>query len=108
MEGGAGPGAGRIPASNLLQDGAALDLYVYKSEAESFSEFNDPSALVWMKEDLVYGDWTGGPNADGTFFHSMTFPASEVRRKRDGMSREGIQWVRQGREWKGWRDRTES
>lgn len=77
---------GRGPATNLLKDGMALDLYVFKSESEIFKEFEEPSALVWMKEDLVYGDWTSGPNGDGTFSHSMTFPASEVRREGGGRS----------------------
>ncbi|XP_050720980.1 putative lipid scramblase CLPTM1 [Eriocheir sinensis] len=85
LEGTAAAGAGRIPASNLLKDGAALDLYVFKSESDTFSEFEDPSALVWMKEDLLYGDWTGGPSGDGTFSHSMTFPASERLRNNGSM-----------------------
>lgn len=70
--------SGRIPAINLFQDGAYLDLYVYKSDSDVFTEFDDPKALVWFKEDIIYGDWTGGPSGDGTFTQSVTFPASEV------------------------------
>lgn len=69
--------SGRIPAVNLLQDGTYLDLYVYKSDSDYFTEFDDPKALLWFKEDIIYGDWTGGPNGDGTYTHSVTFPASE-------------------------------
>lgn len=54
-----------------------MDLYVYLSEKNSFN-FEDPSSLVWLKEDLIYGDWTSGPNNDGIYSHSFSFPAPEV------------------------------
>ncbi|XP_066985329.1 putative lipid scramblase CLPTM1 [Macrobrachium rosenbergii] len=69
--------SGRVPALNLFQDGDSLDLYVYISESEFFSDFKNPNALVWLKEDLIYGDWTSGPDGDGTYSHSITFPTSE-------------------------------
>ncbi|KAK7086896.1 Cleft lip and palate transmembrane protein 1 like protein [Halocaridina rubra] len=69
--------SGRMPAVNAFQDGSYLDLYVYISESEFFSEFGSSQALVWFKEDLMYGDWTSGPQGDGTYSHSVTFPASE-------------------------------
>lgn len=39
-------------------------------------QFRDPSALVWFQEGLVYGDWTGGPNGDGTYEHTVTLTPS--------------------------------
>ena len=36
------------------------DLYVYLSETEDFHGFDDPSALVWTKQGLIYGDWYSG------------------------------------------------
>lgn len=69
----------RTPALNLFQDGDNLDLYVYISELETFSDFDDPESLVWVKEDIVYGDWTSGPDSDGTFYHSLKIPTTEVR-----------------------------
>ncbi|XP_045106786.1 cleft lip and palate transmembrane protein 1 homolog [Portunus trituberculatus] len=92
---GGGPAAVKIPATNLFTEGASLDLYVYKSESEMFGDFNDDSALVWKKENLVYGDWTGGPNGDGTFTHSMTFTASE-RLRNNGSVYIHVYFVRSG------------
>ncbi|XP_047471837.1 cleft lip and palate transmembrane protein 1-like [Penaeus chinensis] len=67
----------RTPALNLFQDGDNLDLYVYISELETFTDFDDPESLVWVKEDIVYGDWTSGPDSDGTFYHSLKIPTTE-------------------------------
>jgi len=53
-------------------------LYVFLSESEHFTDFNDPKTLVWSKEDLVYGDWYGGPEKDGSYSTSITFPTSQV------------------------------
>lgn len=59
-------------------DGSNLDLYVYKSESELFHGFKDPGSLVWMKEDVVYGAWTVGPEGDGIFTNSINFPTTHV------------------------------
>ena len=77
MEGQPDPG-GRLPALNLLQDKDSVDLYVYISDSEFFRDFKNPKALVWIKDDLVYGDWTSGLEGDGTYSHSISFPAPEV------------------------------
>ncbi|XP_045624717.1 putative lipid scramblase CLPTM1 [Procambarus clarkii] len=69
--------SGRIPATNLFEDRSTLDLHVYMCESEHFTTFSDLKALIWLKEDIVYGDWTGGPYGDGTYTHTINFPASE-------------------------------
>lgn len=57
----------RLPAENLFQNGTVFDMYVYTSESELFDEYDDPQCLLWSKEGLIYGDWYGGPNGDGTY-----------------------------------------
>ncbi|NXW39149.1 CLPT1 protein, partial [Phaetusa simplex] len=73
-----GPGGGeqssaggtpRAPSRNLWGGDTLMDLYVYISEHEHFTDFNVSSALFWQKRDLVYGDWTSGENADGCYEH---------------------------------------
>ena len=54
------------------------DLYVYISEHEHFTDFNVSSALFWQKRDLVYGDWSGGDNADGCYEHYGEVDISQV------------------------------
>jgi hypothetical protein len=53
-------------------------MYVYISENEKFTEYDDPAALFWLEEDLVYGDWTAGKDDDGSLTHTGTIPLSEV------------------------------
>ena len=40
------------------------DMYVYVSEQEKFNDFANGDALIWLEEELVYGDWTSGVNGD--------------------------------------------
>ncbi|KAH3847763.1 putative lipid scramblase CLPTM1 [Dreissena polymorpha] len=61
--------------TNLFEKGTYMDLYVYISELERFTNFSEDS-LFWAKKGLAYGDWEAGPNGDGTFEHFGTFPAS--------------------------------
>ena len=56
-----------LPATNLYANGAPMDLYVYLSENPTFDSFNDSNALFWYQPDIVYGDWAGGPNNDGSY-----------------------------------------
>lgn len=42
-------GGGMKPAMNLFQNGTLMDLYVYLSEDEVFTQFNDTSKLVWLQ-----------------------------------------------------------
>lgn len=67
----------RGAATNLFEDGTRFDLYAYLSEDEHFGAFNDSNALVWSQKDLMYGDWTGGLQGDGSFSTSTSFTASK-------------------------------
>ncbi|XP_043390770.1 cleft lip and palate transmembrane protein 1 isoform X3 [Chelonia mydas] len=60
-------GASRVPSRNLFPKDTLMDLHVYISEHEHFTDFNVTSALFWEQRDLVYGDWTSGENADGCY-----------------------------------------
>lgn len=53
-------------------------MYVYLSEEEILTSFED-SKKIWQKVGLIYGDWTGGPNGDGTYELETEFETSEVR-----------------------------
>ncbi|VDK42065.1 unnamed protein product [Anisakis simplex] len=67
------------PSKNLFPPGQKFDLYVYFSESmEQFSSFNEPTSLFWKQNDLTYGDWTSGPNNDGSVSKSATFPTPSV------------------------------
>ncbi|NXH18327.1 CLPT1 protein, partial [Bucco capensis] len=62
-------GTPRAPSRNLFPKDTLMDLYVYISEHEHFTDFNVSSALFWQQRDLVYGDWTSGENSDGCYEH---------------------------------------
>ncbi|KAH0631511.1 hypothetical protein JD844_005858, partial [Phrynosoma platyrhinos] len=62
-------GAPRAPSRNLFPKDTLMDLHVYISEHEHFTDFNTTSALFWEQRDLVYGDWTSGENSDGCYEH---------------------------------------
>lgn len=64
---GAPGGSGYRPSQNLFARGTEMDLYVYISENHRFRDFDDSKALFWMLPNVVYGDWKGGLNGDGTF-----------------------------------------
>lgn len=68
----------RAPSSNLFNNGTVFDMLVYISESEKFIEFDDLKRLIWHQEELVYGDWYGGPNKDGTFSVDLQIPASQT------------------------------
>lgn len=55
------------PSSNLFPKGLLMDMHVYLSESEVFTDFKNPKAQFWVKKGLSYGDWTGGPEGDGSF-----------------------------------------
>uniref|UniRef100_A0A914VCG2 Cleft lip and palate associated transmembrane protein n=1 Tax=Plectus sambesii TaxID=2011161 RepID=A0A914VCG2_9BILA len=69
------PSTAAAPSMNMFRKNQEFDLYVYLSPLEErFSNFADNSALFWKEEGLVYGDWTSGPNKDGTYTQAKTFP----------------------------------
>lgn len=72
-----GDAKSRITAWNLFDNGTMFDLHVYISEDAMEVNFSDPSALVWLQEDLMYGDWYGGRDGDGIFTINTQIKASE-------------------------------
>lgn len=79
-EPGSTPATSKLQAFNLFENGTVMDMYVFLSEDEIFTNFDDPDALIWSKKGLVYGDWTGGPNGDGTYNFYMKIEPSEKLR----------------------------
>ncbi|XP_062549205.1 putative lipid scramblase CLPTM1 [Armigeres subalbatus] len=67
----------KITAWNLFENGTMFDLHVYISEDAANVDFNDPSALIWLQEDLMYGDWYGGRDGDGIYTINTQIKASE-------------------------------
>lgn len=67
----------RLPAWNYFDNGTVFDLHVYISEDFDHVDFNDPKSLIWFQEGLVFGDWYGGSNGDGTYTHSTQIIPSE-------------------------------
>ena len=53
-------------------------MYIYISEQETFTDFNNPESLFWLEEELVYGDWTAGEDGDGSYIKNAIIPLSEV------------------------------
>nr|XP_032829995.1 LOW QUALITY PROTEIN: cleft lip and palate transmembrane protein 1 [Petromyzon marinus] len=77
---GAAPGEAAVmrpPSRNLFPKDTLMDMRVYVSEQELFTQFNDSSVLVWELLDLGYGDWASGPNGDGSFSSSHEIDISE-------------------------------
>lgn len=72
-----GDAKSRITAWNLFDNGTMFDLHVYISEDATEVNFSDPAALVWLQEDLTYGDWYGGRDGDGIFTINTQIKASE-------------------------------
>uniref|UniRef100_A0A8C8IAC6 Cleft lip and palate transmembrane protein 1 n=1 Tax=Oncorhynchus tshawytscha TaxID=74940 RepID=A0A8C8IAC6_ONCTS len=60
-------GAPHLPSRNLFPKESLMDLYVYISQDEVFSDFNDTQSLFWFHRDLVYGDWNTGEDGDGCY-----------------------------------------
>ncbi|CAH8592965.1 unnamed protein product [Dicrocoelium dendriticum] len=55
------------PSTNVYHKGALMEMYAFLSEEPTFHSFNDSASLFWHHPDIVYGDWTSGPNGDGSF-----------------------------------------
>ena len=66
-------------------------MYVYVSEQEEFSDFKNEAALFWLERGIVYGDWVGGPNEDGSFTKGGQIEASEVKHVKEDRSFINIQ-----------------
>uniref|UniRef100_A0A915PQW2 Cleft lip and palate associated transmembrane protein n=1 Tax=Setaria digitata TaxID=48799 RepID=A0A915PQW2_9BILA len=68
-----------LPSRNLFQPGQKFDLYIYLSDSQDkFDEFDDENALFWKETGLTYGDWTSGPDGDGSRTKSARFPTPKA------------------------------
>jgi len=65
------------PASNLFNRGFPMDLYVYISEDSYEPDFFGPRELKWIQKNLIYDDWTQGPNMDSTFQKEIDIDLSQ-------------------------------
>ncbi|KAJ8385036.1 hypothetical protein AAFF_G00195660 [Aldrovandia affinis] len=70
-------GAPRVPSRNLFPKDTLMDLHVYITQNELFSEFNDTEALFWYQRDLVFGDWVTGDTGDGCYEQYREMDISE-------------------------------
>ncbi|XP_030031236.2 LOW QUALITY PROTEIN: cleft lip and palate transmembrane protein 1 homolog [Manduca sexta] len=77
-------GSVRVPATNMFPNGTNLDLYCYLSDKEFYDEF-DKLTLIWTHNGLIYGDWTSGPNNDGTVTFSTEITPSHALRNNGSM-----------------------
>ncbi|KAI9584030.1 cleft lip and palate transmembrane protein 1 homolog [Glossina fuscipes] len=59
-------------AWNYFENGTIFDLHVWLSDDPFEVNFKQTSNLLWFQEDLIYGDWSSGPNGDGTYHHSIS------------------------------------
>ncbi|KAL5241709.1 hypothetical protein ACI65C_009119 [Semiaphis heraclei] len=68
-----------IPNVNFFEFGTKFDMYVYLSE-DSVKNMMNENELIWKKTDLEYGDWSSGPNNDGTYTIQTSFiPSSNLK-----------------------------
>ncbi|KAJ0977242.1 hypothetical protein J5N97_012716 [Dioscorea zingiberensis] len=68
------PSEPSVPISNLFQKGEPLDMWVYYSEHEKFTDFGNEDALVWHETNIPYAVW--GPAGSRT--HSLKYFPSEA------------------------------
>ncbi|XP_041988090.1 cleft lip and palate transmembrane protein 1 homolog [Aricia agestis] len=71
-----GVAAPRSAAINMFPNGTMLDMFTYLSEKETLQKFDD-AKLIWKLPGLIYGDWYGGPDGDGTFTFTTNFVPSK-------------------------------
>ncbi|XP_071034299.1 putative lipid scramblase CLPTM1 [Parasteatoda tepidariorum] len=62
-------------SQNLFPNGTHIDLYIYIDENEKLAYKEE--SLVWFKPDIIYGDWYGGPNGDGSYAIETEINASK-------------------------------
>ncbi|KAK0422658.1 hypothetical protein QR680_007704 [Steinernema hermaphroditum] len=66
-------------ATNIFPDGQLFDFHMYLSESKAtVHDFGDPDLLIWCEMNLMYGDWSSGPNADGSLEKTISFPTPDV------------------------------
>ena len=66
--------------TNIVYNSAYLlqELWVYLAEEKHFTDFNSSEKLIWHETDIKFGNWTDGPQMDGSRLKSTTIQASEV------------------------------
>jgi hypothetical protein len=60
--------------SNLFQKGEPMDMWMYLSESEKFSDFANEDALIWHESNIPYALW--GPTSTRT--RSLTYYPSDA------------------------------
>nr|CAG4640714.1 EOG090X032C [Eulimnadia texana] len=75
---GQGGNVQRQASSNLYANGTLMDLYVYVSENAEKPDFDKSDNLLWVLPNILYGEWSGGPNNDGIHEYEteITLPES--------------------------------
>ncbi|KAF9587126.1 hypothetical protein IFM89_039643 [Coptis chinensis] len=63
-----------VQISNLFHQGETLDMWLYLSEHQKFTDFGNESALVWHETNLPYAVW--GPDSTRTL--SISYAPSEA------------------------------
>uniref|UniRef100_A0A1I8N9P0 Cleft lip and palate transmembrane protein 1 n=2 Tax=Musca domestica TaxID=7370 RepID=A0A1I8N9P0_MUSDO len=66
----------KLHAWNFFENGTLYDLHVWLSEDPDNVNFQQKSNLLWLQEDLTYGDWKSGPNRDGIYYHHVNVKAT--------------------------------
>lgn len=66
-----------VPATNLFQTNQQIELWVYLDEEKEFLGFNDTEKLIWHEKGLKFGNWTDGPQMDGSRLFSTSIQASK-------------------------------
>lgn len=64
-------------AGNMFPKGSVFDMYVYISESEKFTNFNDSNSLFWSLNNIEYGNWYMGENQDGLITKSNQLKLTE-------------------------------
>ncbi|KAK5974830.1 Cleft lip and palate transmembrane protein 1, partial [Trichostrongylus colubriformis] len=66
------------PCRNLFPPGQLFDVYLYLDVSKDrFSNFADRN-LFHQEKGIRYGDYSGGPEKDGTYYFHKTIPTPEV------------------------------
>ncbi|KAF7624662.1 hypothetical protein Mgra_00010063 [Meloidogyne graminicola] len=75
------------PSSNLFVQNQRYHCHMYLSPQENlfplFDDEKSKSFLIWEQRNLFYDDWKSGPQADGSYIKSLTFPTPDIL-KRNG------------------------
>ena len=62
---------------NMFKTGENLDLYLYYSEHEHFTDYHNKSFLLWHEQNIGVGNWYDGEFGDGSRKFTGKITASE-------------------------------